>query len=146
MASRCRLKKLIELLELIEKHPAALASDFRKFYNISIFNYGVEYSYLETLYLIEVLKSNTESLFQSQMNGWKYPISMEYVMLTELYNLLKSVNWDKKKMGKFKPYPLPFDVKNKNSETQGKALDYNRAKEILQNAKNGTIKFKDNKQ
>lgn len=132
-------------MEFIEKYPTAIAADFRIFYRISIFDMGVEYTYLEAILLTSNLKGMSNSHLQAAINKWDYPVSPEYIVLTEVYNIIKASNWDKKR-GKLKPYPMPYSrmVKDSNSKRIGNnAMEFNKAKELLQKARDGKVKFKD---
>jgi hypothetical protein len=142
VASRSGLKKLVELLVLFNENPAALAADFRSIFNLSIFDMGIKYTYLEAILLASKLKGMPNSYFQAYINKWDYPVSPEYIVLTEVYNIIKATNWDKKK-GKLKPYPMPYAKTVAGGKNIGKAVEINKAKELLKKARSGELKFKE---
>lgn len=100
----------VQLLELIEEHPAELAFDFRSRFGLSIESIGTTVSLRECLLLLNVLLRDPTSWLQAARNGWEYPVSREWIVGSHTYDLLAAVNSGKGK--KPKPYPNPFPNKN----------------------------------
>jgi hypothetical protein len=48
-------------------------------------------------------------MLQAAVNGWKHPVSMEWIVSTQLYDLLAAAN----SKNRPKPYPMPWPDKNK---------------------------------
>jgi len=101
---------ILKLRELIEEHPAELAYDFRERFGLSIDDIGDAVPYREAVLLVSVLMRDPASWVQAAANGWKFPVSREWIVLAHNYDLHAQVNAGKK--NKPKPYPNPFPAKN----------------------------------
>lgn len=106
----------LQLLELIEEHPAELAFDFRSRFGLSIDDIGSSVSLRESLLLVNVLLRDPGSWLQAARQGWEYPVTREWIVASHTYDLLAAVNSGKGK--KPKPYPNPFP--NTNTKRIGK--------------------------
>ncbi len=97
---------ILRLLEIHEAHPAEFAYDFRSRFGLSFDDIGTEISWLDAVYLVSILMRDPESWLQAAQNEWKYPVSREHQVLTNLYDLTARVNAKSKP----KPYPVPWPV------------------------------------
>lgn len=100
---------IVRVLELAEKHPAEIRADFRTLYNVSFDDVGNKVKWLEAIYLVSMLMRNPESWLQAAVNGWKYPVDNNYMLLAETYDLLVRVN----SKNRPKPIPRPWPDNNK---------------------------------
>tara|TARA_R110000868_G_scaffold172824_2_gene408823 strand:- start:2384 stop:2692 length:309 start_codon:yes stop_codon:yes gene_type:complete len=66
---------------------------------------GDSYTYTEALYLTGILVRDTTSWVASAMQGWSYPVSREWIVMQDHYNMTLGVNTKKKQ----KPYPTPWE-------------------------------------
>lgn len=102
---------ILNLILDIKENEVELASDFRRFYNASIYDIGTEMLWREGIMLVYGLKQNTQSQLFAKTNKWKYPVSSEWLVLADLIDVLIAANTSK---GKPKSYPRPFKVGSKN--------------------------------
>lgn len=116
MDARSNTGGIIRLLEIIEKHPVAIAADFRKHYNLSIFEIGKTYTYKEAIHLTAALFNNTNSLTFAEYYSWDYPVSKEYLAVADLYDLTFAINSKKKNV----KYPRPFKQKTEGTQNIGR--------------------------
>lgn len=105
----CRPGGILELLELIEEHPAALAFDLRARLGISIDDLGGTVSWREAVLVVSILLRDPSSWTAAAKQGWSYPVSREWLVGAHTYDLLAAVNT--KKGSKPKRYPSPFPDK-----------------------------------
>lgn len=91
------------LLELIEEHSAEIAFDFRAKFQLSIEDLGVKYSYKEAFMLTAILMRDTTSWLQAAVNNWKFPASMEWIMMVQQFDAFVAVNSKNSK-----PTPMPW--------------------------------------
>ena len=94
----------LKLRELIEEHKPEFAYDFRTRFGVSIEEVGRSVSYLEAIYLTSILRRDPSSWVQAALSGWKYPVSREWILQRDSYDLLARVNSKQKP----KPYPAPW--------------------------------------
>lgn len=104
MDSGCTTGGILKLRELIEEHPAELAYDLRSRFSLSVEDIGNRITYLEAIYLVSVLERDPSSWLQAAKNEWTQPVSKEWMILANVYDLLAAVNSKKKP----KPYPRPW--------------------------------------
>ncbi len=116
---------ILWLLELAESHPSEIRADFRSHYNISWDDVGSTVSWLEALHLVNMLIRDPSSWVQAAKSGWKYPVSQEWMLLAELFDLTHQINSKNKVKPLVRPWPDP------NAKRIGKA-EMSRA-EILRN-------------
>jgi hypothetical protein len=106
-------------------HPAEIAFDFRSKFQISFEEIGNTVSYLEALMLTSVLLRDTTSWLGAARQGWKFPVSREWIVLQDHYNMTLGVNTKKRQ----KPYPTPWEnskgkkVGNVGGRSQQEILD-----------------------
>lgn len=93
---------------MADSHPAEIRADFRSRFNISFDDVGESISWIEAVYLVSVLMRDPTSWLQSAYAGWKYPVSHEWMLLAELFDLEHQVNSKKK----VKPLPRPWPSQN----------------------------------
>ena len=116
---------ILWLLELAESHPSEIRADFRSLYNISWDDVGSTISWLEALHLTKMLIRDPKSWVQAAKSGWKYPVSQEWMLLAELFDLTHQINSKNKVKPLARPWPDP------HSQRIGKA-ELSRA-DILRN-------------
>lgn len=105
----------IKVRDIISDHPSELAFDFRSFFGISYLEIGRSVTYLEAAQLISILIQKPDSWLCAAMAKWKHPVSNEWTVLVNTYDLLAQVNSKKKP----KPYPRPW--KSNGASTLGRA-------------------------
>lgn len=102
---------ILQLSELTTgEHRQSLARDFRELFHISINDIGSTVLYDEAVLLIRSLADDPGSWFQAHLAGWAHPVSRETMVLMDLHDLELS---GRVKRAQFKPYPRPFDKKNR---------------------------------
>lgn len=115
----------LKLLDLIREHPAEFAFDFRSKFQLSYLAIGDSVSYLEAIYLTSILMKDTSSWVGSKLAKWTYPVTREWIITQDLYNLTYAIA--SKKLPK--PYPTPWKQKGEKSlgkiggRTQQEILD-----------------------
>ena len=124
MAERCFTGGILWLRELIEKHPAEIAADFRSRYNISIEDAGEKYSYREAVYLTVMLLKDTSTWLCSVEHKWDYPASKEYLLQMATYDLIHAANSKRKPKPLKRPFKTVEEITNeyregKHGNTQG---------------------------
>jgi hypothetical protein len=67
------------------------------------------------LHLVNILLADSSSWLQAAKSGWKFPVSSEWMLLAELFDLTHQVN----SKNKVKPLQRPWP--NANAERLGKA-------------------------
>jgi len=105
----------IKLLELAQKHPAELAYDFRSRFGVNALKLGVDIQLDEAVLLVSILQQDPTSWLSAAIQKWKYPVSHEWILGRNTYDLLAMANSKKKP----KPYPTPW--KGTGAGTLGKA-------------------------
>lgn len=95
---------ILRLLELREAHPAEFAYDFRSRFRLSFEDIGDSVSYLEAVYLVSILLRDPSSWLQAARSEWDFPVSNEWMVAANSYDLLARVNSKQKP----KPYPTPW--------------------------------------
>lgn len=76
----------------------------RSRFGLSLNDIGDTITYLEALYIINVLERDPSSWFQAAIHEWTQPVSKEWMILANLYDLMAAVNSKKKP----KQYPRPW--------------------------------------
>lgn len=104
------------LLELIEEHPAAFAYDWRTRFGMDLgCLFDGRMTWGEAWALTNALTADPTSRIGAAVNGWRYPMSREALILADLYDLTLTANTDRKKRGRIKPYPRPWKQSGKRS-------------------------------
>ncbi len=90
-----------ELGQLIASRPVEVAADFRDLFSVGL----SEVPPGEAVLLVRALMRDPRSRLHAGEAGWDYPISREWLLLADLWDLQlqKAV-----RRGQFKPYPRPF--------------------------------------
>lgn len=94
----------IKVREIISDHPSETAYDFRSRFGVSYLEIGRSVTYLEAAHLISILVQQSDSWLCSALAKWKYPVTNEWTVLVNTYDLLAQINSKKKP----KPYPRPW--------------------------------------
>lgn len=94
----------IKVREIISDHTSAVAYDFRSRFGVSYLDIGRSMTYLEATHLIAILVQSSDSWLCSALADWKHPVSNEWTVLANVYDLLAQVNSKKKP----KPYQRPW--------------------------------------
>lgn len=95
---------ILKLREIIAEHTSEIAYDFRTQFNLSIFDAGDKYTWLEAVHLVAILLRDMGSWTHASVVEWEYPVSREWIVSAHTYDLLAAVNTKKKP----KPYPAPW--------------------------------------
>lgn len=107
MGRRSSSGGILRLLELVEAHPAEIAYDFRSRFNLSYTDIGVKVGWLEAVYLVAVLMKDPSSWLQAAVSEWEFPVSREWIVAVQTFDLHAAVNSKKPK-----PYPTPWPNAN----------------------------------
>jgi hypothetical protein len=99
---------ILKLRELISEHPRQIAFDFRHKFGLSYLEIGKSITWLEAVLLTAGLMNETDSHLQAAKNDWDYPVSREWIIATQIFDLLARVN----SKNKPKPYPTPWPDPN----------------------------------
>lgn len=110
MDARGNGPKLLELFEVIEEHPSAIARDCRELLGFSVMEIGGSVRYDEAILLLSTLMRDPRSWVQAEIAGWEHPVSWEWITAVDLYDLQHS----SKSKKKIKPYPRPWPDENKS--------------------------------
>lgn len=105
MDSRHSTGGILKLREIIAEHTSEIAYDFRTRFNLSIFDAGDKFTWLEAVHLTAILVRDLSSWTQSSIAKWDYPVSREWIVAAHTYDLIAAVNSRKSKP---KPYPAPW--------------------------------------
>jgi hypothetical protein len=95
---------------LIAEHLTEVAYDFRTRFNLSAFEIGHSITWQEVTHLVSALMKDPSSWTQAARSGWKHPVSFEWMVLANTYDVHTLVNSKRKP----KPYPTPWADKNKS--------------------------------
>jgi hypothetical protein len=87
----------------------------RQFFGVSIDTLGKKTSWREAVLLVAALLQMPESRLQATMSKWKHPVSREWILLRDIFDLQATAQAKKKP----KPYPAPW--KQNNGTTLGRA-------------------------
>lgn len=128
MVGVCQSPKRIALRGLIEKFEAELVFDLRK---LNIDPATVSFEELELL--VKILLRDPTSWLQAAVNGWKFPVSHEWILMANQYDMNAQIN------SKRKPKPMPRPWPSGNETKVGTTRPDARA--ILDNAKAGTLEW-----
>lgn len=120
--------KRFALKRLVNQYEAELVYDLRK---INIDPATVSFEELELL--VKIFARDPESWFQAAVNGWKYPVSHEWIVLANQYDMNAQLN------SKRKPKPIARPWPSGNETKIGTARPD--AREILQKAKAGNLEW-----
>jgi hypothetical protein len=69
------------------------------------------------MHLVSILLQDPSSWLQAAARDWKYPVSYEWTVAANTYDLLARVNSGKKQP---KPYPTPWQSKEKKIRSKYK--------------------------
>ena len=117
---------IFQLFELIEEHPAEFAYDFRSRFNLGVADIGNKITWLEALQLTSVLLRDPSSWLQAAFSQWRYPVSHEWMLLANIFDLHVKVN----SKNPPKPYTRPWP--EQGAERSGKpAVPESRVREVL---------------
>lgn len=119
---------ILKLRELIEEHPAEIAYDFRIKFGLSVEQISYTVSYGEAVMLVSMLLRDPSSWLQAAVNRWKYPVSPEWMVMANLFDLTMAVN----SKNKPKPMDRPWPKKNDGSRIgDTTTLSQDKIREIL---------------
>lgn len=128
MVGVCSRPKRIAFRELVSKYEAELVYDLRK---INVDPSTVSFEELELL--LKIFARDPNSWTQAAINGWKYPVSHEWMLLANQYDMNVQLN------SKRKPKPIARPWPSGNETKIGTARPDARA--ILNKAKDGTLEW-----
>lgn len=99
------------------ENQARLASDFRAFYHIGVFDVPHKVSTTEALLLVKQLEHRSDSLYGSSIMGYSYPISTEGLLLMNLYDLQVRMNTQSKDFRDTMLHPRPYKTVNPSNDS-----------------------------
>lgn len=116
--------KIRAVLRLIEDYPAEIAYDWRSRFSLPIESvFDGRMGFEEAWMLIQRLIIDPSSHLGAAHAGWKYPLSREAMILADQWDLTVAANTDKKKHGKAKTYPRPFERKGATTKSARPAVN-----------------------
>lgn len=104
MGSGCPRGGILRVLEFASDYPSEIRADFRTHYSLSWDEVGETFSWLEAVHLVRVLFANPNSWLQAAKNGWRTPVTAEWMLLADLIDVFVSAN----SKNKTKPIPRPW--------------------------------------
>lgn len=104
MDSRRSTGGILRLLELYYEYPVEFTYDFRSRFQLGFQDIGNDITYLEALHLVSALLRDYSAMLTAAMAKWDYPVSREWILLSQLYDLTAAAASKKKP----KPYPGPW--------------------------------------
>jgi len=128
LAGVCQSPKRIALRGLVNKYEAELVYDLRK---LNIDPALVSFEELELL--VKIFARDPNSWFQAAVNGWKYPVSHEWIVLANQYDMNAQINSKRKPKPMARPWPSGNEVKVGTTRPDARA--------ILDKAKAGTLEW-----
>lgn len=108
--------------------------DFRSRFNLSWGDIPERVSWIEAMHLVSVLLRDPESWLCAAFNGWKHPVSREWMVLAEQVDL--TIRLNKKKGTPFKPMPRPWPAEG-SAKTGKTTLAPADAKALLRRHREG---------
>lgn len=83
----------------------------RSFYGVGIYDIGNTVSFTEAVLLVRILMRTPQSWLHAAVAEWSHPVTNEWTVLAQTYDLVAQVN--SKQNSKPKPYPTPWRDKSK---------------------------------
>lgn len=112
---------ILKLLEIAGDYPSEIAYDFRSRFQLSYQEIGVSVSYEEACYLVAVLLRDTSSWLCAAKSSWTYPVSRDWIVTQDLYNLTLLINSNRKKKPQMYPTPWEQNKGKKVGNTKGRS-------------------------
>lgn len=97
---------ILGLAGLIAGHQPETVADFRAIYGVSLWAVPLA----EAWDLVQMLMRDPASRLHAAVAGWEFPVSREWMALTDLFDMQLS----SKSRRKQKPYPRPFEAGKKS--------------------------------
>lgn len=94
-----------DLWRRVSKRLPEVVADFRSIYHCSLYEVELREAYL----LLAQLDSNPESRYTAAEQGWERPVSYEWLLLADLYDLQRQ----KASKRRSRPYPRPTTKRTK---------------------------------
>lgn len=104
MATRRLPGGILWLLDLVERARAELTYDLRRILGVSLYDLGFAITYREGIDLCGMLVRNPETWIHAVLNQWEYPVSHEWILAKHSFDLLATVNAEKRPP----EYPAPW--------------------------------------
>lgn len=101
---------ILTLLDLWDEHRGAFEYDWRTRFGAPLDDVPERMSWGEAWRLTQELLSDVSSRAGAAVAGWAHPITREWALLADVYDLLAQVNSKRKP----KPYPRPWPDSNKS--------------------------------
>lgn len=92
---------ILGLCRLLDEHRSEAAADFRAIYGVSLWGVPI----VEAFHLTRQLMRDPSSRLQAAAAGWGHPVSREWIVLSDLFDL-QHVSKSKRKP---KDYARPWD-------------------------------------
>jgi hypothetical protein len=106
---------IARLRKLAKTYPVEVAADLRQFFGVSIDSLGRTTKWSEAQLLFAALIKMSESRLHAKLANWEYPVSREWALLRDIFDLQAAAQSKKRP----KPYPAPW--KQTTGKTMGKA-------------------------
>ena len=120
--------KRFALKGLVDQYEAELVYDLRRI-NVDPATVSVE----ELELLIKIFARDPNSWTQAALNGWKFPVSHEWILLANQYDMNAQINSKRKPKPIARPWPSGNESKLGTSRPDARA--------ILTNAKAGSLEW-----
>src|SRR5690606_28322185 len=105
---------IITLVNLIDQHTTAFEYDWRTRFGLPLRAvFTGDMTWREAWKLTLALLGDPSSRVAASVAGWSEPWDREALILADLYDRFVEANTAKKDQGKIKPYPRPFDTREK---------------------------------
>lgn len=95
-------------LAAVAAHKPATIADLREFFHVDLYRINVE----ELDALITALLAMPHSRLYAALAGWTHPVTREWLLAADTYDLLARANSGKKKP---KPYPRPWPTEHRET-------------------------------
>jgi hypothetical protein len=91
---------------ILTKHRSEVAYDLRALCGVGLWSVRVPELWL----LIQGLLKDTRSWLFAVVNDWDYPVSREWLLAADQFDLFVRANTPKNKQRQVKPHPRPFST------------------------------------
>lgn len=89
---------------LLTKHPSEVAYDLRSLCSVGL----GEVRPAELWLLVQGLLRDTRSWLFAKVNDWEYPVSREWLLAADQFDMFARANTPKRHQRSLKPHPRPF--------------------------------------
>lgn len=137
MGGVCGVGGRAGLRRLASEHPDEFLTELHRL-GIRVHEIGTVWSFTEVDALLRVRAREPDSWLFAAVNGWRYPVSREWMMLADLYDLTGKAAAGRR-WKKSYPRPWPKDGAKKFGRHR---LSASNAREILKRAREGELEWR----